>query len=261
MIQLSDVTRRFGCKEVLRSLNFELRPGEVSGLLGHNGAGKTTTLRLITGLLGPSAGSISRPPDFKRSMGFLPDEPFLFDYLTGREMLYFMGALYGLPRTAIRERVQRLLGLFELDREADQLLKAYSRGMRRKVSLIGSILHDPEYWLLDEPTESLDPLAVKNLKDLVRLRRSRGGAILISTHQLPLVESLCDRMLVLHHGNLIFDGSMEQMQSVVNGRSTLEEVYLHLLSACSAGLHPLPGTSPEAEINLQATVPGPASPA
>ncbi len=234
MIQLSQVTKRFGRKEALKSITFELKPGEVVGLLGHNGAGKTTTLRLMIGLLDPSTGSISRPSNFRSATGYLPDQPFLFEYLTGREMLNFVAALYGIPLPVAEQRLCSLLSSFEMEPQADRLLKGYSRGMRRKISLIGSVLHDPLYWLLDEPTESLDPVAVKTLKDLITMRRNRGGAVMISTHNLAVAESLCDRILVLHEGSLLLSGTMGTLGAM--GRSTvcLEDLYIRLLSSQAA---------------------------
>ncbi len=243
MIQLSQVTKQFGCKEALKSVTFELTPGEVVGLLGHNGAGKTTTLRLMIGLLDPSAGSITRPANFRSVTGYLPDQPFLFEYLTGREMLEFMAALYGLPRLETEQRLRNLLSSFEMEMHADRLLKGYSRGMRRKISLIGSILHEPVYWLLDEPTESLDPVAVKTLKDLIRMRRNQGGAIMISTHNLAVAESLCDRILVLHEGSLLLSSTMVQLRVSGKGAPCLEDLYTRLLSGRAAIPSQLPKTA------------------
>lgn len=234
MIQLSQVTKRFGGKEALKSTTFQLKPGEVVGLLGHNGAGKTTTLRLMVGLLDPSTGSISRPANFRSVTGYLPDEPFLFDYLTGREMLNFMAALYGIPRPVTEHRLRSLLSSLEMGSQADRLLKGYSRGMRRKISLIGSILHEPLYWLLDEPTESLDPMAVKTLKDLIAMRRNQGGSVMISTHNLTVAESLCDRILVLHEGSLLLSSTMRRLRTIGEGTMCLEDLYVRLLSSRAA---------------------------
>lgn len=231
MIRLTSTRKRFGAVEALKGISFTIRPGEVLGLLGHNGAGKTTTLRLITTLLDPTEGTIDRPPDFKRLLGYFPDDPFLFDYLTGREMLYFMASLYQITREAIQPRTQHLLELFELDKKADQLLVTYSRGMRRKISLAGSLLHDPFYWLLDEPTEALDPVAVRNLKDLIASRRQLNRAVVISTHQLALAETVCDRLVILNHGSLIFDGTLADLKERTPDHATLEDIYIQLVGA------------------------------
>jgi ABC-2 type transport system ATP-binding protein len=236
LIRLTDIRKRFGTTEALKGVSFAIRPGEVLGLLGHNGAGKTTTLRLITTLLDPTEGTIDRPPDFKRLLGYFPDDPFLYDYLTGREMLHFMASLYRISREAIQPRTQYLLELFELDKKADQLLVNYSRGMRRKISLAGSLLHDPVYWLLDEPTEALDPVAIRNLKELIKSRRELNRAVVISTHQLALAETVCDRLAILDHGNLIFDGTLENLRERTPEHATLEDIYIQLVGARNNGL-------------------------
>jgi len=224
MIRIHNLKKCYGTKEALKGISFEIRRGEVLAILGHNGAGKTTTLRVITTLLDPTEGSIERPPDFKSVLGFLPDDPFLFEYLTGREMLHFMASLYGIPRPEVHQQTRYYLELFELTRQADQLITTYSRGMRRKISLIGSLLHDPIYWLLDEPTESLDPVAIKNLKDLIATRKAENRAILISTHQLALVESICDRLIILNQGTIVFTGPVSEMAI------SLEDLYLTVSS-------------------------------
>lgn len=226
MIRLVEVTKRFGTKEALTQACFSLQRGEVLGLIGHNGAGKTTTLRLMAGILTPSQGEIYRPANFKSEIGYLRDEPFVFDYLTGREMLYFIAALYQLPRRAVQPRVQYFLQLFGLERQADHLIKTYSRGMRRKTALIGAILHNPTYWLLDEPTESLDPAAIRVLKDLVRSGRAENRAILVSTHQLAFAESLCDRVVMLNRGAVVCDGPLHELRMPSGERSSLEDIYL-----------------------------------
>lgn len=236
MIRVKDLVKHYGRKPALNGISFTLRPGEVLALLGHNGAGKTTTLRLITMLLDATSGSIERPPDFKSRLGFLPDEPFLFEYLTGREMLYFMASLYNIPREEIRPRTQYFLQRFELEKAAGQLIVTYSRGMRRKISLIGSLLHDPAYWLLDEPTESLDPVAIRNLKDLIASRRQEHKAVLISTHQLAIAESVCDRLVLLNRGMVVFDGPLKALDG------PLEDFYL----AMSAGVNGCADSRPSA---------------
>lgn len=231
MIRLSQVTKRFGSKVALKQADLTLGRGEVIGLIGHNGAGKTTTLRLMAGILDPSEGTIERPENYRAELGYLPDEPFAFDYLTGEEMLYFIASLYQLPKDKIRPKVRYYLELFELDKQANRLIKTYSRGMRRKTALIGSLLHDPAYWLLDEPTESLDPVAIRVLKDLIRNARADNRGIVVSTHQLMLVESLCDRLVILRHGRVVFAGTMEELRARVASTASLEDIYFSLVSS------------------------------
>jgi len=230
LIRLAQVTKRFGDREALRRVDLALQRGEVVALIGHNGAGKTTTLRLMAGLLDPSEGTIQRPENFKAEMGYLPDEPFAFDYLTGWEMLCFIASLYRLPKDEVQPRIRHYLKLFELDKQADRLIKTYSRGMKRKTALIGSLLHRPAYWLLDEPAESLDPVALRNLKELIRDARSKHRGIMVSTHDLFLAESLCDRLVILRSGSVVFSGTMDDLRARAAATS-LEEIYFNLVSS------------------------------
>jgi ABC-2 type transport system ATP-binding protein len=230
LIRLMQVTKRFGAKEALRQVDLTLDRGEIVGLIGHNGAGKTTTLRLMAGIVDLSEGAIQRPQNFKAEVGYLPDEPFAFDYLTGEEMLHFIASLYRLPKDAVQEQIRYYLKLLELDNQAGRLIKTYSRGMKRKTALIGSLLHKPAYWLLDEPTESLDPVAIRVLKDLIRNARAENRGVMISTHQLPLAESLCDRLVILNRGSVAFAGSMDELRSNAASDASLEDIYFSLAS-------------------------------
>jgi len=145
-------------------------------------------------------------------------------------MLYFIAALYQLPRPVVRPRIHYFLELFDLERHADRLLKNYSRGMKRKTALIGALLHDPVYWLLDEPTESLDPAAIRTLKDLIRSARAENRAVLVSTHQLAFAESLCDRVVMLHRGAVIYDGALQALRTPSGERAPLEDIYLQMVA-------------------------------
>lgn len=230
LIVFDRVTKCFGAKTAVQRLTFTLARGEVVALLGHNGAGKTTTLRLAASLLDPTEGEITRPPQFKAQLGYLRDEPALFDYLTGREMLQFVAALYQIPRRLVDCRARHLIELFELERHADRLVHTYSRGMRRKLALVMALQHDPAYWLLDEPTEALDPVAARTLKQLMMTGRNEGRGILISTHQMALAESLCDRLVILHRGACVFDGPLAKLQERTEGTASLEDIYFNLVS-------------------------------
>ncbi len=232
MICLRQITKRFGPKEALKEVTFALDRAEVVGLIGHNGAGKSTALRLMAGILEPSEGAIVRPSGYRSQLGYLRDEPFAFEYLTGREMLCFTGSLYQVPDELLQLRLESLLRLFELEKQADDLIKTYSRGMKRKTALIGSLLHDPAYWLLDEPTESLDPAAIRNLRTLIGRRRSANCGILVSTHQLAFAESLCDRVILLNHGRIVFAGTLDELRQGFGGDASLEDIYFDLVAQC-----------------------------
>jgi ABC-2 type transport system ATP-binding protein len=239
MIRLNSLHVRYGRTEALKGVRFDVHRGEILGVLGHNGAGKTTTLRTLCGLITPVSGgveildpSIADSPDrmeFKLRLGFCPDEPFQFPYLSGREMLSFMGSLYRMDPAAMNSRIDALLARLTLTTDANRMIHSYSRGMKRKLAIAGSILHEPDYWILDEPAESLDPVALHNFKRLAREVRDLNRAVVISTHQLSLAETLCDRLVILHQGATVFDGSIESLKRTVFAEvSSLEEIYFSL---------------------------------
>jgi ABC-2 type transport system ATP-binding protein len=257
MIRLTQVEKVFGKRRALRSASFVLRRGEVVALLGHNGAGKTTTLRLMTGLLEPTSGRVDvldhevgptlSGRAFKERLGYVPDEPFLYPYLTGREMLELVGSLYRLAPDRLARNLRRHAESFELAPALEQLLHGWSRGMKRKLSLAASLLHEPLYWLLDEPTESLDPVAIRVLKQRIVEHRDDRRAVLISTHQLGLAEELCDRLVILHEGSVVFEGTISELRRTAGGDlSSLEEIYFRVFGL-GAGVRP----GPRAETSVE----------
>lgn len=236
MITIQRLSKSYGRKEALRDVHFTIRRGEALALLGHNGAGKTTTLRLLCGLLQPSGGSIESsdplaPPACKAGLGFVADEPVMFDYLSGNEMVHFVGALYRLQQEEIDERAAGYFQRFEMNGTRNGLIRSYSRGMRQKTALIASLIHDPHYWFLDEPDRALDPVAMKTLKDLIQQFKAENKAVVISTHRLDVAESVCDRMAILNEGTTLFEGDMKELRTMTGMEcSTLEEIYVRLLA-------------------------------
>lgn len=238
MIRIRNLVKRFGTRVILKDISFDVRRGEVLGLLGRGGAGKTTAIRVMATVLDPTAGAVEVDDadipvlparrGFKARIGYFPDDPFVFDYLTGREMLYFMATLYQVPHEDIASRASYYLRMMDMDRCADNLMRTYSRGMRRKVSLIGSLLHQPLYWFLDEPTEALDPSAVRHLKGLVQRARAQNRSVVVATRDLALAESMCDRILVMDRGAVIFDGGVPELRCRTAAPVSLEDVFLHL---------------------------------
>lgn len=234
-LSVTDLTRRYGDFVAVDRLSFEVRPGEILGFLGPNGAGKTTTLRVCAGLLRPDQGEVSasgvsltrRPLAAKALMGFVPDRPFLYDRLTAREFLDFVAALYDVPRDLAEARRDDLIARLELEAVADELIESYSHGMRQKVSLAAALLHDPPLAMLDEPLSGLDPHGARTLKDLLRERAARGLGVLVSTHLLEVAERLCDRVVILHHGQKHAEGSLAELAGARAG-ATLEDVFLEL---------------------------------
>jgi len=217
MIFVRELVKNFGDRAVLRGVTFDIRRGESLAVLGDHDAGKTTLLRLLCGILEPTGGQIElADPDipilphgrgFKARVGYFPAEPFLFEYLTGREMLHFIATLYHVPREEAAGRVDYYLRMMNFDGDADRIMKEYTPGMRRKVSLIGSLLHHPLYWFLDEPTDGLDPAAARTLTELVARMKEQGRAVVLCTRRAPMAKEVCDRVLILRRGSVAFDGA------------------------------------------------------
>jgi ABC-2 type transport system ATP-binding protein len=234
-LRIIDLTRRYGAVTAVERLNLEVRSGEIVAFLGPNGAGKTTTLRVCAGLLRPDVGEVriagaSLRGDSRRAraqLGFVPDRPYLYDRLSAREFLEFVGALYDVPAALAWERAERLLDRLELAEARDDLIETYSLGMRQKVALAAALIHDPVLTLLDEPLGGLDPYGARAFKDLLRERAARGLGVLVSTHLLEVAERLCDRVVILHRGRVIADGSLDELRGS-RGGATLEDVFLEL---------------------------------
>ncbi len=232
-LEIRGLARRYGPVVAVDGLDLEVRPGEILGFLGPNGAGKTTTLRCASGLLRPHAGTIriagldlaSEPLRARAALGFVPDRPFLYARLTGREFLDVVGALYDVPRAVARARGEALLDRLDLARERDDLIETYSLGMRQKVAVAAGLLHDPPLLLLDEPLGGLDPRGARALKDLLRERAAAGHGVLVSTHLLDVAERLCDRIAIVNHGRLRAVGTLAELRRD-RGAMTLEDVFL-----------------------------------
>ena len=236
MIRIVGLTKRYGQLTALDDLSLEVPRGTLFGFLGPNGAGKTTTIKLITGLLRPTAGDAflgphsiqSQPLEAKALFGYVADVPFLYDKLTAREFLEFMGALYRVPEAAARARADKLLKLLELDTAADALIEAYSHGMRQKTALAGALLHDPPVLILDEPTSGLDPASSRRIKQLLRGLVARGRTVFFSTQVLEVAEKLCDRVAILDHGKLVAHGTLDELKAAAPGARSLEEAFVAL---------------------------------
>ena len=236
LVRAVGLSRRYGDFTALDGLDLAVRPGELFGFLGPNGAGKTTTIRLLTGLLLPSAGeafvaghSLTGAPRAARAaLGFVPDTPFLHDKLTAREFLALSAALYDVPGDVADRRGRALLALLELEAAADGLIEGYSHGMRQKTALAGALVHDPKVLFLDEPTIGLDPRSARTIKDLLRGLCDRGKAVFLSTHVLEIAERLCDRVAILDRGRLVVVGTMAELRQRARTQASLEEIFLGL---------------------------------
>ena len=213
-------------------LNLHIRPGEIYGFIGHNGAGKTTTLKSAAGILQFDAGEIyiggdsvrEKPLECKRKIAYIPDNPDLYEYMTGIRYLNFIADIFGVDAALRRERIRRYADAFELTGDLAQPIAAYSHGMKQKLAIIAAWLHEPQLILMDEPFVGLDPKAAHLLKGMMREICDRGGAIFFSTHVLEVAEKLCDKVAIIKGGKLIRSGTMEE----VKGDDSLEEVFLEL---------------------------------
>jgi ABC-2 type transport system ATP-binding protein len=238
VIDARSLTRRFGKLTAVDSLTLTVAAGEVFGFLGPNGAGKTTTIRMLSGVVRPTSGSASvagydvasESQAVKRRVGYLAETPYLYPKLTGREFLHFMGELYQVPVIALRDRTARLLALFELSEKADELVETYSHGMRQKLALAGTLVHEPPVLFLDEPTSGLDPRSARLVKDLLVALVQRGHTVFLSTHVLAIAEQLCQRVGIIDRGRLIAVGTVDELRQdgAGSGATTLEDIFLQL---------------------------------
>ncbi len=237
MISIQNLSRLYGTFEAVHGLDLHVPAGEVFGFLGPNGAGKTTTIRILAGLLSPTVGTVSvggfdvvkEPLRAKAVTGFIPDTPFLFEKLTGREFLRFAGRLYGMSRQDVENASQTQLEFFQLDDWADHLVESYSHGMKKRLAMAAALIHGPKVLIVDEPMVGLDPRGAKKVRTLFRDLASRGMAIFLTTHELATAESVCDRIGIIHHGRLTALGSVEELGTLVRAPgSPLEEIFLRL---------------------------------
>jgi len=235
-IQLCEVTKRYGNFTAVDRLNLEVHQGELLALLGPNGAGKTTTIKLIAGLLLPTAGTVTgcgHPMgrdgrEAKAQLAYVPDQPFLYDKLTGREFLDFVAQMYALPADVARRRSTVLIERLRMGDFLDQLTESYSHGMKQRTVLAAALLHDPQVLIIDEPMVGLDPKTVRTVKDLMREMTHEGRTIFMNTHTLEVAEALADRIGIINHGHLIALGSLADLRRQATANSSLEDIFLRL---------------------------------
>jgi ABC-2 type transport system ATP-binding protein len=239
MITLRQLTKKYGDFTAVDAIDLDVPTGELFGFLGPNGAGKTTTLRMIAGILQPTAGTVTiggvdlarDPTAAKMKLGFIPDRPFIYEKLTGAEFLRFVGGLFGQEGAQLEHRARELLALFDLEEWRDEIVESYSHGMRQKLIISSAFVHRPEVIVVDEPMVGLDPKAAKILKDLFREYVRRGHTIMMSTHTLEVAESVCDRIAIIQQGTIRASGTMAELRDAAQreGRDGgLEEIFLRL---------------------------------
>ena len=236
MILTEHLTKRFGDKTAVSDLNLKIEPGEFFCFLGPNGAGKTTTIKMLTGLLRPTEGraflngcDIQQDPiTAKRLIGYIPDTPFLYEKLTGREFMRFVAGLYQIPDERLTSLGEELLEQFGIRHVADQLVEDYSHGMRQKLSFASCFLHEPSIVIVDEPWVGLDPKNIRFVKDFLREKTRNGLTVFMSTHTLGIAEEVADRVGIIHNGTLIHIGSVAEVMALAQRPGTLEDVFLEL---------------------------------
>ena len=232
MLDIQHLTKTYGEKKAVDDLTLHIAPGEIYGFIGHNGAGKTTTLKSVVGILQFDQGEITiggksikaDPLACKRLLAYIPDNPDLYDYMTGIKYLHFIADVFGVDAQTRRERIRTYADTFELTGDLAQPIAAYSHGMKQKLAIIAAWLHDPRLIVMDEPFVGLDPKAAHTLKGMMRQVCDNGGAIFFSTHVLEVAEKLCDKVAIIKGGRLIRSGTMEE----VKGDDSLEQVFLEL---------------------------------
>jgi ABC-2 type transport system ATP-binding protein len=239
MIEFDHVSRTYGVKTAVADLSLAIPRGELFALLGPNGAGKTTSIKMLVGLLHPSRGVIricghdvvADPRAAHLHVGYVPDEPCLYDKLTGREFLWFIADMFGMPRHLARDRIEREIECFELGEFADDLAESYSLGMKQRLVFAASLLHDPGVLVLDEPMVGLDPRSVRIVKDLLAARAREGMTVFMSTHTLAMAEEMADRVGIMVRGQLRFLGTVRELREQMALESpSLEQLYLELTS-------------------------------
>jgi ABC-2 type transport system ATP-binding protein len=236
MIEIQQLTKQYGAFTAVRALDLVVPAGELFGFLGPNGAGKTTTMRMIAGILQPTAGSIriaghdlrTDPLRAKRALGFIPDRPFIYEKLTGIEFLRFSAGLYGETGPEVDTRGMELLALFDLEPWRDELVESYSHGMRQKLIIASAFVHRPAVIVVDEPMVGLDPKSSKILKELFREYTRRGHTVMMSTHTLEIAEGMCDRIGIMQRGALVACGTMHQLRDATGADDALEDIFLRL---------------------------------
>ncbi|MEK6646675.1 MAG: ABC transporter ATP-binding protein [Candidatus Firestonebacteria bacterium] len=240
MIQTIGLTKKFGKVVAVDHLDLCVESGEMFGFLGPNGAGKTTTIKMLTGLLIPNEGKVLidgydiqiDPIAAKKIIGFIPDRPFVYEKLTGREFLNFIAGMYGINNKATSLRIEEFLELFELKDWGDELIEAYSHGMKQKVVMIASLLHNPKVLIIDEPMVGLDPKSARLVKSIFQNLAKSGITLFVSTHSLELVEKLCNRIGIIQNGKLIALGTMEELRMLSKTtEKDLEDIFLKLTGA------------------------------
>ena len=237
MLQIKNIVKKFGSFTAVNGINVHIKQGELYGFLGQNGAGKTTTIKMIAGIYAPTSGSISingidiskNPVKAKLQIGYVPDQPYLYDKLTGREFLYFSGGLYNLDKKTIQNKIDELVDTLNIESWLDKRTEEYSQGMRQRITIASALLHNPKLIVLDEPMVGLDPQSAVLVKKILNQKVSEGASVFVSTHSLSFAEEICSRIGIIKAGVMIYEDKREAIETIkANLNSNFEEVFLEL---------------------------------
>lgn len=237
MISIKNVSKSYNKKnKIIENLNLEIKDGEIFGFLGPNGAGKTTTIKMITGILDIDEGDIlingesikSKPIEAKKCFGYVPDSPDMFLNLKGIEYLNFMADIYEVSEEKRKQKIEELTNLFEINDVLHDKIQSYSHGMRQKIIIIGSLLHEPKNWIIDEPMTGLDPKSTYELKQIMKKITAQKKCVFFSTHILDVAEKLCDKIGIINNGKLLFVGTLEKMRKELKENKSLEELFMEI---------------------------------
>ena len=237
MLELINVTKKFGNFTAVNSINLNVKAGDFFGFLGQNGAGKTTTIKMITGLYSPTAGRIlinnfdifKDPIKAKALIGYIPDQPFIYEKLTGREFLYFSGGLYSIEKSELAAKIKNIIEVLEIGEWVDKRTEEYSQGMKQRITIASALLHNPKLLIVDEPMVGLDPQSALIVKNVLKNLTNNGTAIFMSTHSLNVAEEICTRIGIIKDGKMIFEDKKEVVETIKGSdHQNLESLFLHL---------------------------------
>jgi ABC-2 type transport system ATP-binding protein len=237
MLRLSNLTKKFGNFTAVNNINLEINAGDFFGFLGQNGAGKTTTIKIITGLYSPTNGTVNiggydiqkNHLEAKRLIGYIPDQPFLYEKLTGKEYLYFCGGLYDIDKIKLRIKVDETIDLLKIDDWIDKRTEEYSQGMKQRIAIASALLSDPRLLLVDEPMVGLDPQSAFIVKNVLKEKAAEGVAVFMSTHSLNVAEEICSRIGIIKAGKMIFEDEKDEVEKIKGtDHQNLESLFLHM---------------------------------
>lgn len=237
MLELINVTKKFGNFTAVNNLNLKVKSGDFFGFLGQNGAGKTTTIKMISGLYTATAGKIlingfdivDEPIKAKSLIGYIPDQPFIYEKLTGREFLYFSGGLYSIPKKVLKSKIDNTIEKLKIGDWVDKRTEEYSQGMKQRITIASSLLHDPKLLVVDEPMVGLDPQSAVIVKNVLKEKANNGSAVFMSTHSLNVAEEICTKIGIIKDGSMIFSDTKDVLDEVKGSdHNSLESLFLHL---------------------------------